>query len=330
MMVQQINSSSLKITLVIILFIGLTSCEKDNQFNAIESHCPACDSCANFIKDTLGGISREGIELLNERKAPCFNPLNADEFVFVKEQDSSRKTSLVKYNMKTHMETILLDNIFINGQPKWGRNGWIAFVYGSQLCLVKAEGKEVKKLSPFASIQYTEWKNDSIIACQFYANQSNRYYYGEWNIISGKLDTAINKYFNFGVINSLGEKAYVEYSGTPNITIENKDAAKKLMNNTADGKNEIVSIAWHPNNQDIFYSKVVNGIYKISKNPTSESLIKKGCNSRSYNLLSISNDGKKLLVERINATLENIKLISYKSDIYIMDIDGRNEEKVFK
>ncbi len=326
-----LNINILSKTIILIIVCSLVACEKDKPISKVnDAYCPACDSCANFIKDTLGGIPRDAFELFNEQKAPCYNPLDANEFVFIKEQDSSRKSSLVKYNMFTHKETNLLENIIINGQPKWGNNGWITFINNYQICIIKADGSGFKRLTSFPYFQFPDWKNDSIIACLFTKNLSYPNYYGELNIVSGKLDTLRNKYFNLGVMNKLNEKAYTQYKGEPNITIEKKDTTIKLSNIEYDGKNEIVSISWHNNDQDIYFSKVVNGIYKINKNSYVESLIKKGCNSRSYNLLSVSPDGKKIIVERVDATLENIKLIYFKSDIYIMDIDGRNEEKVFK
>ncbi|MCX6187456.1 MAG: hypothetical protein NTU43_10750 [Bacteroidetes bacterium] len=316
---------------IIISFVFVSSCEKDKQIiNSPDNYCPVCDSCANFIKDTLGGIPREAFELFDERKAPCFNPLDANEFVFIKEQDSSRKSSLVKYNMFTHNETTLLENILIDGQPKWGNNGLITFINNYQICIIKADGSGFKRLTSFPYFEYPDWKNDSIIACKFTENLSYPNYYGELNIFTAKLDTLRNKYFNLGAFNRLHEKAYNKFWGDANIIYENIDSSVLLTNNSSDGKNEIVCISWHPNNQDIYFSKVINGIFKINKKSNTEILIKKGCNSRGYKLISMSPDGRKILVERVDATLENIKLIYLKSDIYIMDIDGRNEEKVFK
>ncbi|MEI6882386.1 MAG: hypothetical protein WCK82_13790 [Bacteroidota bacterium] len=315
-----------------ILVCSLVACEKDKPISKVnDAYCPACDSCANFIKDTLGGIPRDAFELFNERKAPYFNPLDANEFVFIKEQDSSRKSYLVKYNMFTHNETTLLENIIINGQPKWGKNGWITFINNYQTCIIKADGSGFKRLKPLAYFLYPDWKNDSIIASQFSKNLGYPYYYCECNINSSIMDTIKNDYFAFGSYNKLAERAFTTYSGDfANLTISNASKKFKLSDNIEDGSNVIKGVSWHPNDQDIYFSKVVNGIYKVNKNSYLEILIKKGCNSRSYNLLSVSPDGKKILVERVDATLENIKLIYFKSDIYIMDIDGRNEEKVFK
>ena len=206
----------------------------------------------------------------------------------------------------------------------------ITFINNYQICIIKADGSGFKRLTPFPYFQYPDWKNDSIIACKFTTNLSYPNYYGELNIISGKLDTLRNKYFNLGAINKLSEKAYIQNKSESNITFENKDTIIKLSNNVYDGKNEVDAIFWHPNNEDIIFTKIVNGLFKVNKNEKIETLIKKGCNSKSYVYPSVSSDGKKILTERQDATLENIKVIYFRSDIYIMDIDGRNEEKVFK
>lgn len=320
-----------KLIVCTLLSFTLFACQKDKQIiNSPDNYCPACDSCENFPPDS-SSLGRNTIELYNGRKAPFFNPLNNDEFVYIKEQDSNRAISLVTYNMATHIEKTILKNVDVFWQPKWGTSGRITFVNNYQICTINADGSEFKRLTTLPYFQYPDWKNDSIVACQFTKNMSFPYYYAEVNIKNSNIDTFINKFFILGATNGLGEKIFLGSSGLSNLVFSNTKSTYYLSNRKDDNLNVIKGICWSPNNDDVFYSKVVLGIYKVNKNSMEELLIKKGCQKRHYNFLSISPNGKKILTERVDASLSNDKsTISYKSDIYIMDIDGRNEEKVFK
>ena len=55
-----------------------------------------------------------------------------------------------------------------------------------------------------------------------------------------------------------------------------------------------------------------------------------GCTSDKYGVISISPDGKKILAEKIHNYFDSICDKYYNTDLFIMNIDGTNEQKVFQ
>nr|MBA2422578.1 hypothetical protein [Chitinophagales bacterium] len=98
------------------------------------------------------------------------------------------------------------------------------------------------------------------------------------------------------------------------------------------GKDEMQDIQWHPNSVDIYYTKWKNGLYKVNVNEKKEILIKEGCDSKAYEVISISADGTKMITERVNSYVENantaIQTYVQNSRIYIMNIDGSDEHEI--
>lgn len=324
-----------KLIVCILLLFTIFACQKDKQIiNSPDNYCPACDSCENFPPDS-SATGRIVVESYFQRKSPSFNPLNKDEFVYVKELDSNGTNALVIYNMATHIEKVVLYNAgILVGLPRWFANGWIVFGNSSlQIFKVKENGDSLTQLTFIYSNTYPEiYDKDRII----------------FSVLSGPSSISGNKIINFkgdrldsisktdipnGSIVKVSVNSNLELAGIymDNIVtyIHSTKAYVTILNDSAN--NYVASVCWHPNNDDIYFSKYSLGIYKVNKNNKLSSLIKKSCNVRYYNYISLSPDGKKILSERVDASLSADKsTISMKSDIYIMDIDGRNEEKVFK
>lgn len=310
--------------LVALMCFLLQTCKKDNI-------CCKEEVCENFPKKE--GI---GVSIITQkpfqRHAPCFNPNNSDEFIYVKEDNN--KYQLIKYNINSKIEIILLDNTVIVGQPKWGSNGWIVFTSNDyQVNLLKDDGLNFKKITSVGYFLYPDWYNDSILSVEFSYNLGVPYFHCRINNIGQILDTIRNSSFTLGTVNKLNEEAYLEYRDNPNIIFKN--ANNNLFNLTSfnfNGRNRIEGIYWHLNNNDVFFSTYREGLYKINKNTRNNSKIKCGCDSRSYRYLSISPDGKKIIVERVDATNFQNKTGSWTEEgkIFIMDIDGKNERNVFE
>lgn len=308
-----------------LLLITFETCKKDKEI------CMACNKCENF-PEPGGGISTIK-QKTNQRHAPCFNPSNPAEFIYIKEAEY--KYSLVKHNLSTKQESILLENVPIVGQPKWGKNGWIVFSQFSdyQIYILQDNGQLLTRITNGNAYLYPEWKNDAIIAAEFSFNLGVPYFYCELNKAGSIVDTFRNNRFTLGMINSIKEKAYLKSPDDPNISLgfEN-NSISTLTNDNFTGRNRIEGIFWHPNNQDIYYSTYREGLCKVNKNSKNVTKIRNGCDSRSYRFLSISADGKKILVERVDATDYHNSTGSWTEEakIYIMDIDGKNERNLFE
>lgn len=328
---------------IIISFVFLASCEKDKQINA-NAYCASCEPCAK-IPPSISPIPRQTKGTTFQRLAPCFNPLNGSEFIYLT-QDSLFYNSLIKYNLITKKETVILRGQRIVCQPKWGKNGWIVFAgLNLQIYKVKDNGDSLTQLTSVYSNTYPEWFGTDKI---FFSVTGGTAKIAGNKIIGldgTRLDsikvTELNTGITYNSINDLNELAGMGgVGGVSNVACINLNTKKLIYLTTDVSSNERypAGVCWHPNNKDIYYATWVIagnnsdfvGICRLNKNSKENVLIKNSCNSRSYSSLSISPDGKKIIAERQDYQLMPDNNLLKKSDICIMDIDGRNEEKVFK
>jgi len=297
------------------------------------------DNCDTFPRPTQGGISTI-TEKQNQRHAPCFNPRNSAEFIYIKQE--GRKLSLVKYNIDKKLEQILIDNTTIIGQPKWGKNGWIVFAQADfQIYLIKDNGDSLRKVTSFF-----ENNNPSFIGMdRIYFSVGTHTVPGHaGNKIIDFWDKRIDsiKYLENGVtfalndVNSRQEACGKSCLNSKNcyIAIRNlKDMSYSILNEFEFvGKNSILGIAWHPNNKNIYYSAFKDGLRMVNRTTKKVVVVRNACDSKHYTYLNISPDGKKIIVERVEATDFTAIPGSWttESKIYMMDYDGKNEKNVFE
>lgn len=308
------------IWLLVLLCFFLPNCKKTIV-------CLDCDECMDFPEES------DGVNYINvydsvERRAPCYNPNDNNEFIFQKV--IAGKYSLVKGYINSKKEIVLLSNIKKFGQPKWGKNGWIVFS-DHQINIIREDGTKHSKITSSYYYLYPNWKNDSTISSQFSFNLAIPSFYCELNMKGEIIDTVRNGNFTLGCINRQNEAAYLTYRDDPNITIRSLSTNSILFKTNYNWDFRIQGIDWNMNNNDLYFSTIGDGLYKIAKNAKEHNRVRKGCDSKSYNYLSISPDGKNLLVEitdisYLNKTKGELKV---KVDIWIMDLETKQERKVF-
>lgn len=318
--------------LIALMCIFFQTCKKDKV-------CRKDIDCENFPKKEGFGISVIK-QMPFQKHAPCFNPKNGNEIIYVKEANNNYQ--LIKYNMQSKSEIILLDNTIIVGQPKWGKNGWIVFSkLDLNVYIIKDNGDSIRQLTNYFENTYPTFiGNDKI----FFAVGSETNPPGGGgnkiiDLIGNRLDSIkvkdLGATFGISDINSNLTIASWICAANGNCSIKQFDFMTKNYNSLYDfefnGRNNIQGIYWHPNNEDIYYSTYREEVFKVNKNTKQVTKIKCGCDSRSHRYLSVSPDGSKIIVERVDATDYQNKSGSWTEEgkIYIMDIDGSNERNVF-
>jgi hypothetical protein len=108
-----------------------------------------------FQQVGLGNLSPLGMQF----RYPQFNPSNPDELVFVKQDLQQNFHQLVKYNLKTKKQQVLLDGVYIGNELSWSTTGWIAFISrpSVDLYMIKDDGSQLTLLSQSLMNRSPRW-----------------------------------------------------------------------------------------------------------------------------------------------------------------------------
>jgi Tol biopolymer transport system component len=305
-----------------------------------EENCKARDSkpkCEDFPDDLpVGPIEVKP----NQRKAPCFNPNNGDEFIYVKYENNVR--SLVKVNIINEEEEKLLENVSIVGQPSWGANDEIVFTGGDlRVYVFENHNSSLRQLTNRLESNHPKVYQDSLIlftvGAETIKGASGLY---KINFNGARIDSIgvedINGYNSVpGLFDCKDDLIYTEFGTENDYGIYSLDYSNRqveaLSVEPITGDNIIEGLSLF-RDDFLFYSTFRTGIFRINLPDGDRICIKNSCDTRSYRHLSISPDGKRLLAERVDGTdyREDDGGYTIESKIVIMDIDGSNERVLFE
>jgi hypothetical protein len=258
------------------------------------------------------------------QKYPCFNPGSANEISYV-EQYRNGDNKFIKQDVNSHQKITLAENVRISSQPVWCSNNWSYFIgNGRNVCRIEMTTGEFQQLTHSdldlfitSNIETGEFTFVRMVSTsEMYALESNaigsvidsvwRHAYGDWR---GDLMV--------GSIRS---------SGISSLTPDRRSSTVIHM---FDSGWWIDNIKIHPNNADIYSSGYQKGLYKTNKNSGDTVLLKDGKMSCYYPSFSISQDGRQIVFEKLYSEIHNGSIIYNDSKIWIMDIHGCNERRLF-
>ena len=349
------NSLNNSVYFILILVHFMVGCRKDPHH--IELPIPVDSGCTESWCDEfpqspeLGwNYTSNGVQFLS----PCFNPNNPDEFVYIKVFDGGQ-AQLIKHNIATKQETILLDPMSY-GPPQWGSQGWITFVYTNKhIWKIRDDGTELTqvtfgvddknpmfnyngdKIIYYRNKYYTNFELstnpdlykdykmmiidlngqevDSVMAAHVVPNN----YYQNWSsavAISGE------EIYFVGQWDALHTGVYQWDDVLDSVIIENTIS---LSNNT-DG-NTINDLSG--SEEFIYFSKYRGGLYQIDTDTKNYIKIRWGCDTRYYDHLSMSSDGKSLIVQKVIQTpYDNNQSIDVQNEIWLIRIDSCADERI--
>ncbi|MBI1184375.1 hypothetical protein GC194_08895 [bacterium] len=294
---------------------------------------------------------------------PQINPANSNQIAFTelfyKEQYAADDTlwRFVLYdivgNTKTFLSSIIgfelgmvhycwdhKNNIYLNYNE--GGKGYMArinTISGSQ---------ELKELPDVEFTSGMTWiKSNGKIGFEAYYSNNKRLYY-MMDFESGDIDTIADYldkiYFNYYQVrfskdmylNCLRPNGDITYYHVPDG--DTGTLAKKWQFNFKMKEHmDYFSYYWHPNKNVLFMANEHSGIHYATVNKHNIVRIKKACDNYRYSDISISEDGQHIYALRTHceyskdAKLTNYNGWLYKNDeIVVMDIDGCNEEVVYR
>ena len=300
----------------ILIALAITSCKKDHT--SICNPVPLPNNGGpstgwNFIKDSAYFSS------------PCFNPNNANEFIFSLQPYGLGKTKLCKFNMQTHQLFAIIEATILF-PAKWGKNDWILLSLGDQnIWKIKSTGDSLTQLT-FSSSNFSPYWNYTYDTIGFYNTTSGT----TTTYLIDQNGRYIDTLHNGGLTNvsCWNSPKFIATSGciSVNLTIPRIDSfivLYTLPNNNNGCGNGITftdenTLIWS------WYS----GIYETSLADNSTKQILSGCDSRLYLSPSYSPLSNKILWNKVVETPLNNTDLEIKSSIVIMDSQGENEREI--
>lgn len=306
-----------------------TGCKKD--LSLLESPNENQGDCTPILpcnQVTIGPGYTYIPDFENFVAAPKFNPNNDNEFVYLK-RPYYDLWELYTYNLISKEKKLLHTGI-IWYQPQWGKNDWILFCQNDEnIYKIKSNGDSLIKLTNLNNLHHPIWNYDgtkflaftrasNLFSLLFDANGNiiDTVYFGQTsnsnfqnpNYIVSNVDQNV-LFFNMNT-NSL-EFQY-DYSGFTGSTV---------FNSSGGG-----SIFWL-NNTTVIYSNI-KGLNRLSIPELTNENFKISCNSKIYQFGDINNSKTKMIWSRGDFTQIDECTLKYKTRIYLMDIDGNNEQEI--
>lgn len=276
-------------------------------------------------------------------QTPCFNPDNANEFIFNYRDNELKEFKLLKFNIQTQLKTEIANNIKIITQPKWSRNGEIAFdnVFNQnyQIWTVNDNGTGLNQFTNNQANLYPVWgsSGDTLI-WQHSPVLGIPYYLFKQATLSSAVDTimrdgdANNGYSilnDISVDNKLisnmfiGQKSYIGFSKTTPISFVT------LLDLQESNLTNLTGLCWSNDSQVAYFTEYNNGLFKLDVTTGRYTKLIGFCDSKRYKSISCSNDGKKLVAERVDSYLVGGGTeIRENSSIYIIDLETLEEIKI--
>jgi hypothetical protein len=251
-----------------------------------------------------------------------FNPNNDNEFVYLK-RPYYDFWELYTYNVVSKEKKLLHSGI-IWYQPQWGKNDWILFCQDDKnIYKIKSNGDSLTQLTLLNNLHHPIWNYDGtkFLAFTEASNLFSLLFDTNGNILDTIFFGQTNN-SNFQNPNYIVSNVYHNVSffnlNTNNIEF-NYDYSE--LNSTMWG-----SIFWL-NNTTVIYSNI-NGLHRLSIPDLTNQNFKKSCNSKIYQWGDINSSKTKMIWSRGDYTQIDECTLKYKSRIYLMDIDGNNEQEI--
>jgi len=253
----------------------------------------------------IGGFVTEGPQF----KAPNFNPLNQNEFVYGYEDRDSRTFKLIKATINGSNTKELAEDVRLISQPKWSKKGWIAFdnYYNGnyEIGLVKPNGDSLTQHTNSRYNLYPVWNQlGNELYWQYSPVLGVPTYFLNSNVKQQTIDTIygsgdINEGFiAYGDISLGGQllgETYINRETTLGLA---KLPAKALKNVMIDdsfispgGFIGLDGLTWSNNEQIAYFTLYGSGIYKINVVTGFYEEIMDFCGSKSYKNIDCSADG---------------------------------------
>jgi len=334
-------------TLLFALSMAFASCDDDSENGPRprEPHFDFKNECQN-IGPPVGRFSSFMVEVMGTQyDRPMFNPHDADELLYHEWGDGFSR--IIKYRISTREKEVFLDPAPLTVELDWGRGGWVAFSGYGDMFLIREDGTDLHRVpltTEGHSCAEPDFNPDGTVVGFPFGGVNGISLYGMYllyDLNKNDLDT----FDHFNGTRPLGWSSNNEMSlwtgesydlnGKLGLTlIHMKDYNRTLIFQYSDMKwldNSYGSadMMWNHSGENLYYTD--GDIICFPTNDYKEIRIKKGCESRYYEDITIAPDDKHIIVERVDVRRDGpySNTLQRWRRLYIMDIDGCNERLLF-
>jgi hypothetical protein len=328
--------SVLIITLLIILFNY--ACRREPVCtDCLDPDCTFWNTIPADNSDTLFSIEPCGSQ--TEYLLPpnynywdgCFNPRNNNQIAFIRwnTQNIPFIFELCTYDFCNDRLKVLTNTAF--SQPDWSIKDWIVFKgAGSQIWKIKSNGDSLTQLTIVggnANFNRPRWNNNG-----------DRFLVSYWvdNFILDEngvfLDTLPNpsplfdwdgKSIIYRRSISSVKSEYIYLTDT-NFDLKIEIDSSSYASGSGDGL--INSFALNPHRDEVFW--IGNKRVCVTDFDGNRSQLSSHLNNNWYTQIAVSNDGKKILLNRMDRKRLSPCAIEERCRLYLMEADGSRERKI--
>src|SRR5690606_10215410 len=268
--------------------------------------------------------------------SPSYNPYNKNEIAYFKQDTSTGNIALNTFDIITKKETVVLPNALVfgpsNPQIQWKSPNTLSFIRtDGNIYTVHTDGSHTNAITSVPTYTHHTWKNDSIIIAEYSENGGTGFFNkAEINTLTSDVQLSAQEYFMYGALHPNGSYVYVKHNDANNIFIRySNEEEKRITDNILSDRDSITGVAWHPDYTNVIYTTYRGGIFSVNTATSQAHNIRIGCDTKSYRHITISPDGKQIVVQRVDAheNTDQAKWIETHS-LYLMDINGKNEQKI--
>jgi hypothetical protein len=332
-----------KVIIYCIIILIIHGCEKDSP---VSGNCSTCtdDECLDFVWP--GNIIFEDyITTGPQYKLPFFNPLNGDEFVYVKvdKETSTFNYELIKHVISSGQETILCNSQMIIGQPQWGEQGVIIFtVIGNKIMKINDDGSGLVQVTPngveclnpiFEKGGFRFFVSGTTVSV-------NGNYFPIFDLNGIIVDSVKYRFGNNQISypycsDGSMKKGYYTYADINSSPLEISFC--KLNNDESilsfyklDMPNGLgLPHAICKNDKKLFFTQFQKGLFRLNLITGSVDKISSNCQSRYINSISISTDGNYIIYEQVKGVKTGIdQEIDEQSEIYMVNVNTCKKTKI--
>ena len=262
-------------------------------------------------------------------KYPIFNPSNPNEFIYIKKEVSypliqiNPNEKLILYNLKNKSQKLISDSLRLFSS-NWSKSGLVYSLkvnyekHTSHPILINVNTQNEKKLNCPMNISYKTWDKTG----KKLISLGGLCFSPKGDTLKTIISIKNEKPYPYYRDVSCSDKNLLAFVGR-GLTIIDFNSDKIIYKN-----NEPIrgfSISWLPDNKHVIWNCYLKGINITNIKTGKTILLRKNCDNRRYETLSVSSNGKFIICTRVEI---DVKRNKRKSNICMMQINGKEEKLI--